>query len=89
MRKVLLHIHSLQGVTLTARAIRGGPQFIDDTNTRSIGGWTRWDAGARLKKIIARHPAIFKMSIQSLFNKSYRASGSLPAAATLLEKPLS
>lgn len=71
-----LDVASVRGMTLTARAISSGPQFIDDANTRSIGGWTRWDAGARFKTIISGHQTVFKASIQNLFNRAYWASGS-------------
>ncbi|MFL9924105.1 TonB-dependent receptor [Herbaspirillum lusitanum] len=67
---------SLPGITLSARAISSSSQYLDEANTRSIAGWTRWDIGARYKTIIAGKSTVFKAGIQNLFNRSYWASGS-------------
>lgn len=66
----------LPGSTLSARAISSSSQYVDEANTRSIGGWTRWDLGARYKTIIASHPTVFKAGVQNLSNRSYWVSGS-------------
>jgi iron complex outermembrane receptor protein len=66
----------LPGSTLSARAISSSSQYLDEANTRSIGGWTRWDIGARYKTIISGRATVFKTGIQNLFNRAYWASGS-------------
>lgn len=64
------------GMTLTARMMSTSAQYLDEANTRSIPGWTRWDVGARYKTVAAERPLVLRLGIQNLFGRDYWSSGS-------------
>ncbi|MQT71669.1 TonB-dependent receptor, partial [Pseudomonas sp. FSL R10-0071] len=67
----------ISGLTLSARAIRTGEQYIDSANTQSIDGWTRYDLGARyaLKGLMDK-PVLLRLAVENVLNKDYWASAS-------------
>lgn len=67
----------MSGLTLSARAIRTGEQYIDSANTQSIDGWTRYDLGARyaLKGLMDK-PVLLRLAVENVLNKDYWASAS-------------
>ena len=67
---------TIPGATLSARAISSSSQYLDEANTRSMPGWTRWDMGARYKTIISGRPTVFRAGVQNVFNREYWVSGS-------------
>ncbi|MGX8883565.1 TonB-dependent siderophore receptor [Methylovorus sp. SPW-M1] len=64
------------GMTLTARMMSTSAQYLDEANTRSIPGWTRWDVGARYKTTAAERPLVLRLGIQNLFGRDYWSSSS-------------
>lgn len=64
----------LPGLTLTARAIHTGSQYVDARNTQEIPRWTRYDIGARYVVTSGGRPVTLRATIENLFNKSYWAS---------------
>lgn len=67
----------VNGLTLSARMISTGKQFVDVANTQAIDGWTRFDIGARYK--IERQnggPVTLRFAVENVFDKDYWASAS-------------
>ncbi len=64
----------LDGLTLSARALHTGRQYIDTGNSQEIGSWTRFDMGARLVRNIAGREANFLLNVQNIANSGYWAS---------------
>ena len=64
----------LDGLTLSARALHTGRQYIDTGNSQEIGSWTRFDMGARLVRNIAGREANFLLNVENIANSGYWAS---------------
>ncbi|SAK79093.1 TonB-denpendent receptor [Caballeronia hypogeia] len=64
----------LNGLTLTARWIHTGPQYLNVTNTLSIPAWDRFDLGARYATMVFGKPTTFRASVLNVANKSYWSS---------------
>ncbi|WP_277188526.1 TonB-dependent siderophore receptor [Caballeronia sp. BR00000012568055] len=64
----------LQGLTVTARWIYTGSQYLNTTNTLSIPHWNRFDLGARYATVLFGKPTTFRASVLNVANKSYWAS---------------
>ena len=64
------------GLTLTARMIATSSQVIDQDNSRTIPGWTRWDAGARYAMVAWSRPLVLRANVSNLLGRDYWASGS-------------
>lgn len=64
----------LDGLTLSARALHTGRQYIDTGNSQEIGSWTRFDMGARLVREIAGREANFLLNVENVANSGYWAS---------------
>jgi len=64
----------LNGLTLTARWIYTGSQYLNTTNTLSIPHWNRFDLGARYATVLFGKPTTFRASVLNVANKSYWAS---------------
>lgn len=62
------------GLTLTGGAAYQGKQYVDNTNTRSIPGWTRLDAGVRLATKVSGYPTTVRMNVENLTDKNYWGS---------------
>ncbi|WP_426284617.1 TonB-dependent receptor [Luteibacter sp. E-22] len=61
-------------VTLSARAVRTGKQYLDTANTLDIPAWTTYDLGARTTTHIEGVPVTFRLTVQNVTNKGYWAS---------------
>ncbi len=63
------------GLTLSARVIGTGKQFVDAANTQAIDSWTRFDIGARYR--IERQDGgtvTLRLAVENVFDKGYWAS---------------
>ncbi|PLZ02650.1 TonB-dependent siderophore receptor [Burkholderia sp. WAC0059] len=64
----------LQGLTLNARWVHTGPQYLDAANTLSIPAWDRFDVGARYATVVFGKQTTFRASVLNVTNKAYWAS---------------
>jgi iron complex outermembrane receptor protein len=64
------------GLTLSARWIHTGPQYLNATNTAGISGWNRFDVGARYATAIFGKPTTFRVSVENVANKAFWESTS-------------
>lgn len=62
-----------RNLTLTARMIFTGSQYIDSANTMELPSSTTFDIGARYKTEIGKTPVTFRMAVENLFDKEYWA----------------
>lgn len=58
-------------LTLTARAIYNGSQYIDNANTQKIAPWTRLDVGARYTLQHNGVPLTLRATVTNALNKRY------------------
>jgi iron complex outermembrane receptor protein len=61
----------LPGLTLTARMLHTGEQYLDAGNTQKIPSWNRYDIGARYAFTTGKVPVTVRGSIENLFDKNY------------------
>ena len=64
-----------RGLTFSGRVIYTSLQYLDQANTQSIPGWTRFDAGVRY--VFERKdgkPVAFRFNVENLFDLNYWAS---------------
>ncbi|MET0311911.1 MAG: TonB-dependent receptor [Burkholderiaceae bacterium] len=61
----------LQGLTLTARAVRTSSQFVDVQNTQELPGWTRLDLGARYRFTTGNVPVTIRATVENVAGKNY------------------
>jgi iron complex outermembrane receptor protein len=61
----------VQGLTLTARALRTSAQFVDAGNTQQLPAWTRFDIGARYRFMTGNVPVTIRAAIENLLDKHY------------------
>lgn len=61
-------------ITLSARAVRTGKQYVNVANTLNIPAWTTYDVGARASSTIEGVPVTFRLTVQNITNKGYWAS---------------
>lgn len=61
-------------ITLSARAVRTGKQYVNVTNTLDIPAWTTYDVGARASSTLEGVPVTFRLTVQNITNKGYWAS---------------
>ena len=64
----------LPGLTLNARAIRTGSQYVNVANSQDIPAWTRFDLGARYVVKTGHTPVTLRATLENLLDKSYWAS---------------
>ncbi|VXC71281.1 Ferrichrome receptor FcuA [Burkholderia sp. 8Y] len=64
----------VNGLTVTARWIYTGSQYLNVTNTLAIPHWDRFDLGARYATVLFGKPTTFRASVLNVANKSYWAS---------------
>lgn len=58
-------------LTLTARAIYTGKQYLDTANDLPIPAWTRFDVGGRYKLNVFAKPVVLRANVDNLFNRNY------------------
>ncbi|SFW25361.1 TonB-dependent receptor [Luteibacter sp. UNCMF366Tsu5.1] len=61
-------------VTLSARAVHTGKQYLDAANTLKVPAWTTYDLGARTTTHLEGVPVTFRLTVQNVANKGYWAS---------------
>ncbi|MDU4962496.1 MAG: TonB-dependent siderophore receptor [Sporomusaceae bacterium] len=59
------------GLTLTARAVYTGSQYLNSANTMKIPSWVRYDIGARYNTRINGQPVVIRATVENLFDKNY------------------
>ncbi|MBB4103091.1 TonB-dependent receptor [Allorhizobium borbori] len=65
----------IEKLTLSARVINTGRQFVNATNTQEIDGWTRVDVGARyVHERDNGKPITLRAGVENLFDRDYWAS---------------
>ena len=62
------------GLTLNARAVYTGKQYVDQANNLSIPQWTRFDIGARYRTVLNDTPVVLRANVENLFDKAYWGS---------------
>lgn len=64
-------------LTLSARAILTGAQYVDAANTQRLPSWTRFDFGARYTFKPAGHsPIVVRLAVENAFGRNYWAAAS-------------
>jgi iron complex outermembrane receptor protein len=64
----------LRGFTLTSRSIYTSSQYYDQANLQRIGGWGRFDAGARYQALIGGKSVAFRANAGNVLDRSYWSS---------------
>ncbi|WP_300973785.1 TonB-dependent siderophore receptor [Sphingomonas sp. LHG3406-1] len=64
----------VRGLTLTGRVVATGEQPVDAANTLEIGGWTRFDLGARYVALVGARPVTLRAGVDNVANRRYWAS---------------
>jgi len=79
----------LRQLTVSARVLYTGSQYLDAANTQKIPGWTRLDLGARYTTKVEDRTLVFRANVENVANESYWASangGYLTQGAPLTAK---
>ncbi|RON43435.1 TonB-dependent receptor [Pseudomonas frederiksbergensis] len=67
-------VRSVQGLTLTSRAIYSSSQYLDQSNVKEIDAWTRMDVGARYAFKVDEKNVTLRGNIENVANKRYWSS---------------
>ncbi|MCY1419766.1 Ferrichrome receptor FcuA [compost metagenome] len=67
-------IQAVQGLTLTARAIHTGSQYLDPANEQKIDSWERYDLGGRYAFSVGNSPVTLRATVENVLDKTYWAS---------------
>ena len=77
-------VPQLQGLALDGRMVYTGSSYSDAANTLKVGGWTRFDLGARYRTAIKGREATFRVRVDNVAGKKYWASvGGYPGSGYL------
>ncbi|MGC7402829.1 TonB-dependent siderophore receptor [Pandoraea pneumonica] len=57
------------GVTLSGRMISTSAQYVNSSNTQRIGGWTRYDVGARYATRVYGKVVVFRAAVENVTNR--------------------
>ncbi|MEE1923676.1 TonB-dependent receptor [Pseudomonas sp. 148P] len=79
-------VPSLDGLTLTARAIYTGKTYLDSANQQVAPSWVRYDLGARYAFKVDKVPLTLRGTVQNVFDRQYweaNPSGYVGAGAPL------
>ena len=69
------------GLTLTARTVYTGSQYVNAANSLSTPQWTRVDIGARYKTKLNETPVTLRANVENLFDKDPPCVGEEPNRA--------
>lgn len=72
-------IPQVSGLTLTARGIHTGSQYLDPANRQKIDAWQRYDLGARYAFEVGETDITLRASVENVLDKMYWASANVPA----------
>ncbi len=61
----------LPGLTLTARALHTGGQYVDAANTQKLPAWNRYDLGARYAFTAAGKAVVLRGTVENVTDKDY------------------
>lgn len=67
-------VGAVPGLTLTARSLYTGAQYLDTANTQEIPSWVRFDLGARYTVRHIVTPVTIRANILNAFDKRYWSS---------------
>jgi len=67
-------IPGVQGLSINARTVYTGSQYVDSANTQEIPSWMRYDLGARYVTTIGGKVITFRGRVDNVTNKGYWAS---------------
>ncbi|MET4580180.1 TonB-dependent receptor [Ottowia thiooxydans] len=76
----------LPGLTLTARTLLTGSQYVNAQNTLQLPGWARWDVGARYLTRSFGRPLTLRANVLNVANRSYW-EGSAGSGGIVLSAP--
>jgi len=74
-------LNQLPGLTLTARAIHTGSQYLDQANDQKIDAWQRYDLGGRYAFKLGTNPVTVRAGVENVLNKTYWASAATSSDA--------
>lgn len=75
----------VDGLSVNARMSATGSRYADAENTLKVGGWTRYDLGAKYTTVVDNHELIVRGQIKNLFNRGYWTSvGGYPGSGYLV-----
>jgi len=69
-------LSDVPGLTLTARAIYTGDQYVNEANTSEIPAWTRFDIGSRYVFKAHGKKVTLRANIENAFDKRYWSTAS-------------
>jgi iron complex outermembrane receptor protein len=78
-------VPAVKGLTLTGRVVATGEQAVDAANTLEIGGWTRFDLGARYVALAGGRPLTLRAGVDNIANRRYWASAFETFGTSLLQ----
>lgn len=67
-------IRQVPGLTLTARGIHTGAQYLDPANTQKADSWERYDVGGRYAFDWGDNPITLRASVENVLDSTYWAS---------------
>ncbi|MFS0827460.1 TonB-dependent siderophore receptor [Pseudomonas phoenicis] len=67
-------VPQLSGLTLTARGIHSSSQYLDQSNSKQIDGWERFDLGARYAFKVEGRDVTLRANVENVLNDRYWAS---------------
>ncbi|CAH0321328.1 TonB-dependent receptor [Pseudomonas brassicacearum] len=67
-------VPTVQGLTLTSRGIYSSSQYLDQSNTKEIDSWERFDVGARYAFKVDEKHITLRANIENVADKRYWSS---------------
>ncbi|WHS63025.1 TonB-dependent receptor [Pseudomonas sp. G2-4] len=67
-------VPTVQGLTLTSRGIYSSSQYLDQSNTKEIDSWERFDVGARYAFKVDEKNITLRANIENVADKRYWSS---------------
>ena len=67
-------VRSVEGLTLTSRAIYSSSQYLDQSNVKEIDAWTRMDVGARYAFKVDEKNVTLRANVENVADKRYWSS---------------
>lgn len=68
----------IKDLTLTARVLYNGTQYLDQANLQQLPSWTRFDIGSRYLISSGKYPVTLRANITNLFNRDFWENGLIP-----------